>query len=63
MTPTMVLATAHPAKFPEVIQQALHREPPRSEVLDALWSLPTSVESLEPKPKALQKILEQGVPL
>ncbi|UCH27120.1 MAG: threonine synthase [Trueperaceae bacterium] len=63
MTPTMVLATAHPAKFPEVIQQALHREPPRSEVLDALWSLPTSVESLEPKPKALQKILEQGIPL
>jgi threonine synthase len=61
MTPTLILATAHPAKFPEVIRQALHREPPRNEALDALWSQPTSVGSLEPESKALQEFLEKRV--
>ncbi|MDQ7040426.1 MAG: threonine synthase [Rhodothermus sp.] len=42
-TPIVVLATAHPAKFPEVIRQALNFEPEVPEALARLWQQEISV--------------------
>jgi threonine synthase len=53
----VVLATAHPAKFPEVVEEALGIAAPRHEALEALWAKPTRVEALEPDPEALREAL------
>lgn len=55
--PVIVLATAHPAKFPEVIEKALGREPDAPERLAALWRQETRVTPLEPTPEALREQL------
>ena len=56
-TPTIVLATAHPAKFPDAVRQALNVEPPREEALEALLHGETSVTALEPTLAALRQAL------
>ena len=56
-TPTIVLATAHPAKFPDAVRQALNVEPPREEALEALLHGETAVEVLEPTLAALRQAL------
>jgi threonine synthase len=53
----VVLATAHPAKFPEVVEEALGIAVPRHEALEALWARPTRVEALEPDLEALREAL------
>ena len=57
LTPTIVLATAHPAKFPEAVRQALGIEPPVEEALEALVHGETAVEALEPTLDALREKL------
>ncbi len=44
--PTICLATAHPAKFPEAIRRAIGRDLARHEALDALRDAPTRVERM-----------------
>ncbi|MDQ3458995.1 MAG: threonine synthase [Deinococcota bacterium] len=56
-TPTVVLATAHPAKFPEVVGGALAVLPPKVDRLERLWDEPTAVEALEPRMGALRAAL------
>lgn len=44
--PLVLLETAHPAKFPEVMLQALAGEPPRAEALELLRHLPSQKTTL-----------------
>jgi threonine synthase len=59
LSPMLVLATAHPAKFPNALEEALQRPPPQSETLERLRFLPTHVEVLEPTNDALVGVLLQ----
>ncbi|MEL6613793.1 MAG: pyridoxal-phosphate dependent enzyme, partial [Bacteroidota bacterium] len=57
-TPTVVLATAHPAKFPEVVQQALPSLPaPTAPALEALLDAPKAVHPLDATSAALRAVL------
>jgi threonine synthase len=58
--PALVLATAHPAKFPDVIESALPGMTPSSAELAALEGLPVSVQQLEPALEALRSVLRAG---
>jgi threonine synthase len=58
--PALVLATAHPAKFPDVIARALPGVPAESEELAALQGLPVSVQQLQPTLAALRRVLLHG---
>lgn len=54
LTPMVVLATAHPAKFPEVVRNALSIEPVPPPRLAQLWHQPMQVAPLAPTPEALR---------
>lgn len=56
-TPAMVLATAHPAKFPDTVARATGKASPRDPVLDALAGRPTRVFELAPTLTALRSVL------
>lgn len=58
-TPTIVASTAHPAKFPEVVEQALGLTPETPERLAALQEAPTQVRPLAPTLDALQAELHR----
>ncbi len=53
-TPMISLACAHPAKFPDVVSQALGQEPPQEPALQALYSRPTRVQTIGPTLEALK---------
>lgn len=55
--PAVVLATAHPAKFPDAVRRATGRPPPEAPGLDASKGAPTSVLPLEPDARALRDAL------
>lgn len=55
--PVIVLSTAHPAKFPETVREALGHEPAAPARLAALWETPTSVLPLAPDVTALKEHL------
>lgn len=46
--PVIVLATAHPAKFPEIVEPVLNFEVPMPEALKVLWERETAVDEVEP---------------
>jgi threonine synthase len=52
-TPLVVLATAHPAKFPEVVLEALGLVPEMPTRLAQLWNKPVQVETISPVSEAL----------
>ncbi len=58
--PALVLATAHPAKFPEVAKQALGWVPEAPEMLRAAARGKQRVEELEPSDAALVRLLAHG---
>lgn len=58
-TPAIVLGTAHPAKFPEVVRKALGFEPPEPEELAALRERETQVQSLDPSVESLRRKLAE----
>ncbi len=58
--PGIVLATAHPAKFPEVIRQAVSGVEPRSEALEALADRTTPAVPLAPDEAAFRASLLAG---
>lgn len=53
-TPMVCLATAHPAKFPHAIQEALGRNEAHHPILAALADLPTRCETLAPDAATLK---------
>jgi threonine synthase len=55
--PALILATAHPAKFPAVVERALGRAAPSSPVLEALLERPSSVEEIAADGEALAEVL------
>lgn len=55
--PALVLATAHPAKFPMVVQSALGQRPPASARLQELLGRPTQAEEIEADPGVLRELL------
>jgi threonine synthase len=56
-TPTISLACAHPAKFPEVVFSALGQEPPPEQALQVLYNRPTRVQTIDPTLQALKASL------
>lgn len=57
LVPMAVLATAHPAKFPEIVDKALGVQPEAPERLSKLWEQETHVERIQPTLDALKKRL------
>lgn len=55
--PIVLLATAHPAKFPEVVDRALGFTPTPPAALARLWEMPVRVTSIEPDQDALREVL------
>jgi len=55
--PTICLATAHPAKFPEAIREATGRDLARHERIDALADLPTRCETLPDDAEAVRRFI------
>ena len=60
VTPAVVLATAHPAKFPDVAEEALGFRPEPPERLARLWEEPTDVHPIAPTSEALRERLLRG---
>lgn len=58
--PVVSLATAHPAKFPEVVSETLNIAPPTVEALEALRGCETNVQSIAPDLAALREVLLSG---
>jgi threonine synthase len=56
-TPQIVLATAHPAKFPDVVEQAIGERPVAPEPLAALAGRPHHASSIAATPDALRAVL------
>ncbi len=56
-SPALVLATAHPAKFPEAVREATGEAPPHHPGLEAIMAAERSVEALEPTQEALRAAL------
>ncbi|CAM9833139.1 unnamed protein product, partial [Hapterophycus canaliculatus] len=52
---TVVLATAHPAKFPDAVKKVVEKLPPAPEALQVLWDLPTRSTKM---PNDLKKVEE-----
>lgn len=55
--PAVILATAHPGKFPGVVSEALGREIPIPKVLTDLRKRPTFKSELDPEVAALRDVL------
>jgi threonine synthase len=58
--PGLVLATAHPAKFPLVVSDVLDRQPPGSSRLDALLGRPAEALDIDASTGALLEVLVPG---
>jgi threonine synthase len=57
-TPTVVLATAHPAKFPEVVEEAIGRQVPLPEGIAAVMHAEEYMEEIPAELGALGAVLE-----
>ena len=55
--PVVVLATAHPAKFPHAVERAIGETPEAPARLAALWDMPIHVETIPPTLDALRAYL------
>ena len=56
-TPTVCLATAHPAKFPDTIREAVGENVAHHPILDALADLPTRCTTLPATKDAIQQFM------
>jgi threonine synthase len=58
-TPTVCLATAHPAKFPDTIREAVGADVAHHPILDALVDLPTRCTTLPATKEAIQGFMRE----
>jgi len=58
--PVICLATAHPAKFPDAVHQAIGKDPERPASLDGLESREKRCESIEAKTDTIKSYLAQN---
>jgi threonine synthase len=56
--PMICLATAHPAKFPDAVHQAIGRNPDRPASLDGLEERPRRCETIEAETAAIKEFVE-----
>ena len=56
-SPVVVLSTAHPAKFPEAVAQAIGVPPPEPATLSGLRKLPERVEPLANSPSLIKNFI------
>ncbi|MBI3924029.1 MAG: threonine synthase [Armatimonadetes bacterium] len=61
--PLVCVGTAHPAKFPRAIQEAIGKDLARHPRLDVLADLPTRLEVLDNDPRAVARFIEIAVGL
>ena len=59
--PTLCIATAHPAKFPQAIEQATGRDLARHPAIDALGDLPTRCEAIGNDARAVADFIIQTI--
>jgi len=59
--PTLCISTAHPAKFPQAIEQATGRDLAHHPDIDALADLPTRCESLGNDPQAVADFIVKTI--
>jgi len=55
--PQLVVSTAHPAKFSDVVSDAIGRPPEIPEAFENLWELDERVVTIDPDPSALSALL------
>ncbi len=60
--PTIALATAHPAKFPEAVARATEAPPPRHPTLERLHGMPTRATAVPADIGAVRDYLEAHIP-
>lgn len=58
--PILVASTAHPAKFPESVRQAIGRDPEVPDRLAAFWERPTEVSDIPASGDALREVILAG---
>ena len=58
--PTICLATAHPAKFPEAIERAIGRDVARHPILDELKNKPTRSVTLPASEDAVREYIRKN---
>ncbi len=58
--PIVVLSTAHPAKFPEIVARALSEVTPEAEALERLKTRPRDAKPLEASTEALVQVLRSS---
>lgn len=56
-TPVVLVATAHPAKFPQAVAQAVPDLHPRHATLDALASLPQRKQKIQPSIAEVKRVI------
>jgi len=59
--PTLCISTAHPAKFPQAIEQATGRDLAHHPAIDALGDLPTRCEAIANDPKAVENFITKTI--
>ncbi len=59
--PTVVLATAHPAKFPDAVEQATGERPALPPRLADLYQRPERMESLDNEAEALKRLIRARI--
>jgi threonine synthase len=57
LSPVVILSTAHPAKFPQAVKEAIGVEPPQPERLSGLKNLPERVEILANDPALIKRFI------
>jgi len=55
--PMVVLSTAHPAKFPDAVEEATGVTPEAPQRLASLWDAPTAVETIPAELEALRRFI------
>jgi len=57
LSPVVILSTAHPAKFPQAVSEAIGQAPPQPERLSGLKNLPERLDVLDKDPVLIQRFI------
>jgi len=60
-SPVVVLSTAHPAKFPDAVRQAIGAPPPEPRRLSGMKDLPEKLEILSNDPVLIKQFISSRV--
>jgi len=60
-SPAVVLATAHPAKFPDAVEQATGQRPALPDRLADLYRRPERMEGLANEAEALKRLIRARI--